>query len=143
MRIQQLSVFLENKPGHLCEMTDLLAQNNIDISAISIADTSGFGIVRMIVDRPDDAKEVLAKAGIVCKVTFVTALAMNDEPGELAQILRYLADRRINVEYMYAFVSARSGKALLVVQTDDPENTEIVLDQRGLNTLSPADIYRI
>ena len=143
MRIQQLSVFLENKPGHLCEMTDLLAQNNIDISAISIADTSGFGIVRMIVDRPDDAKEVLAKAGIVCKVTFVTALAMNDEPGELAQILRYLADRRINVEYMYAFVSARSGKALLVVQTDDPENTETVLDQRGLNVLSPADIYRI
>ena len=143
MRIDQLSVFLENKPGMLCDMTGILAENEIDISAISLADTSGFGIVRLIVDDPQKAKDILGCAGIVGKLTPVSALAMNDSPGSLSGILQLLADEKINVEYMYACVSPRSGQALMVMQTDDIAKTERVLDRNHLNSVSPADIYRI
>ncbi|MBP5231706.1 MAG: ACT domain-containing protein [Clostridia bacterium] len=143
MRIQQLSVFLENKPGHLCRMTDLLAAGGINISAISLADTSGFGIVRMIVDSPEEAKRVLSDAGIIGKITEVSAIAMNDSPGGLSEILHVLSEKEINVEYMYAFVSVRSGKALMVVQTDDPDRTEQILQENGCSTVLPSDIYRI
>ena len=143
MRIDQLSVFLENKPGVLCEMTGILAENGIDISAISLADTSGFGIVRLIVDDPMKAKDILGCAGIVGKITPVSAVAMNDSPGSLSAILQLMADEKINVEYMYACVSTRSGKALMVLQTDSIVRTEALLDRNGLNSVSPTDIYRI
>ena len=143
MRIDQLSVFLENKPGMLCDMAGILAENEIDISSISLADTSGFGIVRLIVNDPQKAKDILGCAGIVGKITPVSALAMNDSPGSLSGILQLLADEKINVEYMYACVSPRSGQALMVMQTDDIAKTERVLDRNHLNSVSPADIYRI
>lgn len=143
MKIKQLSVFLENKPGQLCVMTKLLAENEINISAISLADTSGFGIVRMIVDDPEKAQSVLSEAGIIGMITEVSAIAMNDVPGGLSSVLNALSAAQVNVEYMYAFVSVRSGKALMVVQTDAIEKAESVFQSSDLHAISPSDIYRI
>ena len=143
MIIRQLSVFLENKPGRLCAAIDELAKAGVNISALSLADAAEYGILRLIVDQPDLAKEVLTASGVVVKAHRVIALAMRDEPGGAGGILRLLADAGVNIEYMYACVGRISGKALMVVRTDDAEKAEKVLEDNGLDEVSPADIYRL
>lgn len=143
MIIRQLSVFLENKPGRLCAAIDELAKAGVNISALSLADAAEYGILRLIVDQPDLAKEVLTASGVVVKAHRVIALAMRDEPGGAGGILRLLADAGVNIEYMYACVGRVSGKALMVVRTDDAEKAEKVLEDNGLDEVSPADIYRL
>ena len=143
MIIRQLSVFLENKPGRLCAAIDELAKAGVNIRALSLADAAEYGILRLIVDQPDLAKEVLTASGVVVKAHRVIALAMRDEPGGAGGILRLLADAGVNIEYMYACVGRISGKALMVVRTDDAEKAEKVLEDNGLDEVSPADIYRL
>ncbi|MCQ2440528.1 MAG: acetolactate synthase [Clostridia bacterium] len=143
MIIKQLSVFLENKPGKLCEMVETLANNGIDISALSLADTAEYGVLRLIVDKPDRAKDVFKEEGVIVSVNSVIAVAMDDAIGGSVKILKVLADAGISIEYMYACVGKISGKALMVVRTDNQEMAEEILKNRGFGQINPADIYRI
>ena len=143
MIIKQLSVFLENKQGRLCSAVDVLAKNDINISALSLADTTDFGIVRLLVDQPEKAQAVLSASGVVVRITNVIAIAMNDNPGGAVEVLHCLSEAALNVEYIYACVGRVSGKALMVIRVDDEEVAEQVLHAHGYNDINPADVYRI
>ena len=137
MIIKQLSVFLENKKGRMCAAADLLAQNNINIRALSLADTAEFGILRLIVDKPEEGKKILNDAGIVVRVTDVLSLTMADIPGGTLSVLRLLAESEIGVEYMYAFAAKETGKAIMIIQAEDLSAAEEIL---RLNGVQQADI---
>lgn len=143
MIIKQLSVFVENKKGRLASITEALAQNDIDISSLSLADTSEFGILRLIVNKPDEAKKVLNDIGVVVKITDVVAVVMDDVPGGVASALKVLSDNDIAVEYMYACVGKTTGKALMVVRVKNIQDAEDALSAKGFAAVNPADIYRI
>lgn len=143
MLIKQLSVFIENKPGRLAAVLEELGKNEIDISALSLADTSEYGILRLIVNSPEKAADILKKSGVVVKLTDVLALAMDDTPGGLSRILSVFVKNGINVDYMYAFVGKINEKALTVVKVSDPECAERALGELNLSTVSPSDVYRI
>lgn len=138
MIIKQLSVFLENKQGRICAVADLLAQNHINIRALSLADTSEFGILRLIVDKPEEGKRILNEAGIVVRVTDVLSLTMDDTPGGTLGVLRLLAESGIGVEYMYAFAGKNEGEAFMIIQTDELEAAEGILQRGGFRQ---ADIH--
>ncbi len=140
MIIQQLSVFLENKKGRICAAADVLAQQNINIRALSLADTSEFGILRLIVDRPEDGKQALSDAGIVVRVTKVLALSMEDAPGGTLGVLRLLAESGISVEYMYACVGKTTGKAFMIIQAEELEAAEAILQRNGFTQADISDI---
>lgn len=131
MIIKQLSVFLENKKGRICAAADLLAQNHINIRALSLADTSEFGILRLIVDKPEEGKRILSEAGIVVRVTDVLSLTMEDTPGSTLGVLRLLSESGISVEYMYAFTGKSDGKAIMIIQAEDLEAAEGILQRGG------------
>ncbi|MCI5594274.1 MAG: ACT domain-containing protein [Clostridia bacterium] len=140
MAIKQLSVFVENKEGKLREITDILAKAGIDIRALSIADTSEFGILRLIVRDPHKAKALLEKNGFVATINDVVGVEINDRPGGLAEIVRLFAERDINMEYMYAFLTRTENKAYLVVRVDDASEVENLLESEKIRILTPADI---
>ena len=119
--INQLSVLLENKPGSLKSVCRLLADNQIDISTLSVADTKDFGILRLIVKEWERAKKVLTENGLAVTVTGVVAVAVEDRPGGMCQILDTLDKYSINVEYLYAFVSPRKNRAVVILRFDAPE----------------------
>jgi len=143
MIVRQLSVFLENKPGRLCAATDALAREGINISALTLADTSEFGILRMIVDQPDLARDVLTASGVVVRISKVLAVAMDDAPGGAGGILKLLSEAGLNVEYMYACVGRLSGKAIMVIRTDDLDLATDILHRNGYGDINPAEVYRI
>ena len=140
MAIKQLSVFVENKEGKLREITDILAKAGIDIRALSIADTSEFGILRLIVRDPQKAKALLEKNGFVATINDVVGVEINDRSGGLAEIVRLFAERDINMEYMYAFLTRTENKAYLVVRVDDASEVENLLESEKIRILTPADI---
>ena len=140
MIIKQLSVFLENKKGRICAAADLLAQNHINIRALSLADTSEFGILRLIVDKPEEGKKILTEAGIVVRVTDVLSLTMEDTPGGTLGVLRLLSESGISVEYMYAFAGKNDGEAVMIIQAEDLEAAEGILQRGGFRQ---ADIHGI
>ena len=140
MAIKQLSVFVENKEGKLREITDILAKAGIDIRALSIADTSEFGILRLIVRDPQKAKALLEKNGFVATINDVVGVEINDRPGGLAEIVRLFAERDINMEYMYAFLTRTENEAYLVVRVDDASEVENLLESEKIRILTPADI---
>ena len=140
MAIKQLSVFVENKEGKLREITDILAKAGIDIRALSIADTSEFGILRLIVRDPHKAKALLEKNGFVATINDVVGVEINDRPGGLAEIVRLFAERDINMEYMYAFLTRTENKAYLVVRVDDASEVENLLESEKIRILTQADI---
>ncbi len=143
MIVRQLSVFLENKQGRLCAATDVLSREGINIRALTLADTADFGILRLIVDQPDRAREVLTASGVVVRITDVLAVAMDDAPGGAGGILHLLSKAGLNIEYMYACVGRESGKALMVIRTDDIDMAQSILHRGGYGDLNPAEIYRI
>ena len=140
MIIKQLSVFLENKQGRMCAVADLLAQNNINIRALSLADTAEFGILRLIVDKPEEGKKILSEAGIVVRVTNVLSLTMEDTPGGMLGVLRTLSESGIGVEYMYAFAGKNNGEAFMIIQTEEPEAAENILQSGGFRQADIGDI---
>ncbi len=140
MITKQLSVFLENKKGRICAVADELAKNNINIRALSLADTSEFGILRLIVDRPEDGKRVLNDAGVVVRVTNVLALTMDDTPGGTLGVLRVLAESGISVEYMYAYVGKTTGKAFMIIQAEELESAEEILRRNGFSEADMSEI---
>ncbi len=143
MIIKQLSVFVENRNGRMLDIAKTLAANDIDISALSLADTSDFGVLRLIVDKPDKAKAALNELGIVVKISDVIAIVMDDAPGGMAKALEVISNNGISIEYMYACIGKTSGKALMVLRTEDTEKAEEILDVNGFGIVSPGDIYRI
>ena len=140
MSVKQISVFLENKPGALSDMTQILADNGIDMRAFSLAETSDFGIARVIVDDLYKTTTVLKDAGFVHSVSSVLAVAIPDVPGGLSQVLAVLRDENINVEYMYAFLGTEKGRAYMIFRVTDTEAAEAALVARGLRSLSLSEI---
>ena len=136
MKLQQVSVFLENKKGRLAEVTSLIADKGINIRALSLADTADFGVLRLIVNDPDRCFEVLKAAGYVAQRTDVIAVEVDDRPGGLKKILDIFDEQEINIEYMYAFVEKKSDKAIVIVRIDQPERAIEALVARGVTVLS-------
>jgi len=133
MIIKQLSVFVENRQGKLVDVLELLGRANIDLRALSIADTADFGILRIIVDKSEEASTLLQKEGYIVRVTDVLGLSVPDTPGSLAKILRALSDGGINVEYTYAFVSHNKGEAYVVLRVENNEEAKKLLTEQGIN----------
>lgn len=143
MIVEQISVFIENKEGRLSAIANVLADNKIDVSALSLADTEEYGVLRMIVCAPHKAKAVLAENGIIGKVTDVLAVAIDDKPGGFSKALGVLTKNGISVNYMYASTSHEKGKALMILSVNDVKKAEDILTINGLNNVKPSDIYRI
>ena len=143
MFIKQLSIFVENKPGRLAEITNLLKQANIDIRALSVADTKDFGILRLIVNNPVTAEKVLKDAGFTVSLTEVVAIGITDKPGGLADIMDILYNNHLSVEYMYAFVGQSSGAAYVILRVEDNEKTVQVLKDNHVEILECTDVYKI
>jgi hypothetical protein len=140
MKVEQLSIFLENKTGRLAEVTKTLAAHNINIRALSLADTSDFGILRMIVDRVEDAKILLKEAGFTVGRTAVVAVAVKDAPGGLNHVLEILTEQSINVEYMYAFVPQNGKFATMIFRLDRLEQGIEALQAKNVPLLSAEQI---
>lgn len=140
MFLKQLSIFVENKPGRLEAIIDTLGKNNINIRALSIADTTDFGILRLIVDDVDRAKSVLKETGVISKRTDVVAVFLDDRSGGLAKVLSVLTAGGLNIEYMYAFLTKTEGKALMVLKADDEQKALDVLEANSIPTESPEDM---
>jgi hypothetical protein len=141
MQIQQLSVFLEDRSGRLTELTRILAENDVNITALSVAETADFGIVRMVVGRPELAKTVLEKGGFSIGLTEVVCVNMPDEPGSLYRILQILTDEGINVDYMYAF--SNNNVALAVIRSSDIQQVSKILEKNRMKLFSQNDIYQL
>lgn len=142
MKLKQLSVFLENKPGRLREFCTILKDNGINMHTISLADTEQFGILRVIVDNCETAKSVLQKNGFVAKITEVIAVEVKDEPGGLGDVLNLEEQAGISVEYMYAFTIKSGEKAVLLFRFDDMDKAVIALQEHGLDILSSEEVHR-
>jgi len=143
MIIKQLSVFIENKQGRLANVLNALAQNSIDVSALSLADTSDFGVLRLIVDQPEKGKQVLTDSGVAVKITDVVAVVMDDAPGGAASAIAALSEGGIAVEYMYACIGRVNGKALMVMRVENIAQAEEILEKNGYAVHNPEDVYRI
>lgn len=141
MAISQISVFVENRPGRLADITAVLAENEIDIRALSIADTSDYGILRLIVNNPDDAVLVLKKEGMTASATQVLGIAIPDEPGGFAKAIRVLADADISVEYAYAFITPNIGKAYVIIRVENNEKAAAALTRAGIELIDQAEIF--
>ena len=142
MKLKQLSVFLENKPGRLRELCTLLAENGVNIITLSLADTEQFGILRLIVKDYDTAKALLEKKGFVAKLTDVIAVEVNDQPGGLSSILQIEEESGISVEYMYAFTIKSGENAVLLFRFDDMDKAVAALQKANLNILDSVQLYQ-
>jgi hypothetical protein len=143
MKVDQISIFLENKSGRLAEVAGILAAAGVNIRALSLADTAEFGILRLIVDQNDRAKQALKDGGFTVGKTEVVAVAVPDRPGGLAQILRALDVAGINVEYMYAFVQRSGDNAILIVRFEAPDKAIETLARAGVRVLTGQELYAL
>ena len=143
MKVEQLSIFLENKSGRLSEVTRALAEVGVNIRALSIADTADFGILRLIVDNIEVATDALRARQFTVSRTEVAAVEVPDKPGGMSRILELLERESINVEYMYAFVERRGGCAIIVFRLDDMDRAVTVLSGSGLTLLDGSAVYSI
>jgi hypothetical protein len=142
MKIHQLSLFAENKPGHIAAPVRLLAQESIDIRALYLADTQQYGILRMLVSDWQNAAGVLEARGFVVKVTEVLAVEVPDRPGGLADVLGALDGAGINIEYMYAFPYSRGDQAILIFRFADPDAAIWCLQAAGINLLAGEELLK-
>jgi hypothetical protein len=140
MKLHQLSLFLENRPGQLIEPCRLLAREGINIRTLSLADTQQFGILRLIVSDWQRARDILQKAGYVASATEVVAVEVPDRPGGLADVLGAFEGGPVNIEYMYAFTFGRQDKAVLVFRFDDPDAAIERLQAAGINVVEGGEI---
>jgi hypothetical protein len=140
MNIKQLSIFLENKAGRLAHVTRILGDAGVNIRALSLADTSDFGILRLIVNDATKARDVLRQHSIVSVVNEVTAVEVDDRPGGLARVLAVLENTGVNVEYMYAFTEWKTGRAALIFRFDDPGTAAKELSKAGINVFAQVDL---
>ncbi|MBE0557968.1 MAG: ACT domain-containing protein [Proteobacteria bacterium] len=141
MKVEQISIFLENKPGGLEEVTRILKDAGINIRTLSLADTTDFGILRLIVNDVDRASQVLKEQGFRISRTIVVAVEVPDRPGGLHGILAVLSKNGINVEYLYAFVERSGEHAVIIFRFDDPDKAIEVLQKNGMTVLPGAKLY--
>lgn len=141
MQVKQISVFVENKQGRMAHITNILSENNIDIRAISVADTTEFGILRLIVSDPQKACDALKAAGCTVSITNVLAVQIDDQPGGLAKIMSVLSEHTINVEYIYAFITQIKQHACVILKTSEPERTATLLKEQNIKLLTGEEIF--
>ena len=143
MKLEQLSIFLENRSGRLAEITGVLARAGINIRALSLADTADFGILRLIVNEPTRAAETLRGNGFTVATNEMVALEVPDRPGGLWEILTAVGEAALNVEYMYAFVRRTQENAVVMFRFDEPDRAIAVLRQAGVRVLSGEEVYSL
>ena len=143
MIVKQVCAFVENKTGRLSELADILASNGIDISALSRADSTDYGILRMLVSDPQKAVDVMKSAGVVAKITEALAVAIEDVPGGFAKVVNLLSEKNLEVKYMYASVGHIHGKALMILGIDNAAEAEQIISKTDAGKIDPAEIYRI
>lgn len=142
MVAKQLSVFIENRHGRLGEVLDVLKENNVNILSLSLADTTEYGLLRLIVNEPAVGKEKLLEKGFSSMLTDVLVVKIPHKAGSLQQFLKYIADKNVNVEYMYG-LSIDGESASVVMKTSDPKKAEEVLKEKGISTLSTEEISKL
>jgi hypothetical protein len=140
MKVEQIAIFLENKSGRLSEITGVLADNNINIRSLSLADTADFGILRLIVDKVSEAERVLKEGGFTVGKTHVIAVEVPDRVGGLASVLKVIEKANLNVEYMYAFVNKSDENAVMIFRFEEIDEALETLKKAGISTLSSAQI---
>ncbi|MGM0419324.1 MAG: ACT domain-containing protein [Thermodesulfobacteriota bacterium] len=143
MKVEQLSIFLENKIGRLAEVSKILADAKINIRALSIADTADFGVLRILVDNVEKAKNTLKDKGFTVGETEVVGVEVPDEPGGLYSILQTLETEDINVEYMYAFVNQNQGNAIMIFRFDNLDRAVELLVEKGFNVIPGSQLYNM
>lgn len=143
MLVKQISVFIENKAGRLASVTSALAAQGIDTRALSLADTTNFGVLRLIVDQPEKALEVLKEGNYAVSTTDVVAVMVPDVPGGLAKVLDKFTELNIDIEYMYAFIGKESEKAIVILRIDKPEEALKRLLEAGIETLPAEHLYNM
>ena len=143
MSVKQISVFLENKPGALLAMTKALADNQVDMRAFSLAETSDFGIARFLVDDTYKTTMVLREAGFIHSVSSVLAVALSDAPGGLHQALTLLANANVNVEYMYAFLGGKKGGAYMIFRVADEKAAAIALSSGNIRMVEQDELSEL
>ncbi len=141
MLVKQISVFLENKEGRVAQVTQILSDSKINIRALSIADTTEFGILRLIVDKPEKAEEALKAEGFTVSITEVIAISIEDEPGGLAKALELLHENKISVEYIYAFISKTGHRANVILRVESCERAIESLETGGFLVLTANEVY--
>lgn len=141
MKIKQVSIFLENKPGHLNHACKVIADAGINLVTLSLSDTDQFGILRVIVKEWSEAEKILLEAGFVVKVTDVIAAEVEDQPGGLHTILDVIENSDINIEYMYAYTVKINNKAVLMFRFDDADQALTILKNAGIKIISSSDLF--
>jgi hypothetical protein len=141
MKIKQLSIFLENRKGRMRKALDVLEKGGVNIRALSIADTSDFGILRLIVPDPEGTKKLLEDNNFIVKIGQVIAVRMGDEPGSLGKILGILDDNDINLEYLYAFVEEKENRAIVLLHPENIDDGIEALQDGGAEVISAEEIY--
>ncbi len=141
MQAEQISIFLENKAGRLSEVTGILSENGVNIRALALADTTDFGVLRLIVDDNTKAEQVLKQGGFTVRKTKVVAVEVQDQPGGLHSILDILYRAEINVEYMYAFVRQSGSNAVMIFRFDQSDEAIRVLSDNGVSVIKGANLY--
>ena len=143
MAIKQLSIFVENREGTLVTVTDAIAKAGVDIRAMSVDDTNDFGIFRLIVTDVDKAKKALDEANAFVSITEVVGVAVQDEPGALAKVVKILADHNINIEYMYAFITVSKQFAYVVLRVAENDEAERILTENGIKLVTEEDMSQL
>ncbi len=143
MKVKQISIFIENKSGRLADVARTLGEKGVNIRALSLADTSDFGILRLLVDNTDVALESLKEGGFTVNKTDVVAVEVPDQPSGLCEILQVLDKAQINVEYMYAFVERNAGNAVIIFRFDEIDSAIDTLQGKGISILSGEQLYSL
>ena len=143
MAIKQLTVFVENKQGSLVSITDTLSKHNINLRALSIAETQDFGILRLIVDDETTAEKILTEEGYLIKITEVIGVKISDEAGKLSEALKVLDAQKINMEYLYAFMARTEKHAYVVIRVEDNAAAEKALTDAGFKLVTEADVNKL
>ncbi len=141
--LKQISLFVENKPGRMAKVSKTLSDAGVNIRAMTIAEAGDFGVIRMVVDNSEMGYQVLRDSGFTVSMTDVLAVEMKDVPGGLYEIVNALGDNDINVDYAYAFVTAKAEKAMLILRVDDIVTARAVLISKGVNVTSKEEIQRL
>jgi len=143
MKIKQLSIFLQNKMGSLAKPLEVLTVADVNIRAMCMADTSEFGILRLVVDDPEKGKEALEQNNFLVKMTEIIGVEMNDAPGGLTSVLKTIRDNNIDLEYLYAFTHDKADKAILLLHADDIEKLIEVLQNNKITIVPSEEVYNL
>lgn len=143
MKIKQLSIFLQNRMGSLSKPLEVLSDAGINIRAMCMADTSEFGILRLVVDDPEKGKEALEESNFLVKITEIIGVEMNDTPGGLTTVLKIIKDNEIDLEYLYAFTHEKAGKAILLLHADDIDELILALEKNSITIVASEEVYNL